>query len=576
MILKMKTRKHMAMFLRSSLMTGVLIPVFIIILGPLYGQNNHNEQVTIVGTYDPSINQSYKINTQPTVQDFSFQNKGFVFEPLNIRQSTKISLQPIIPSAIRADSKTPVFNNYLKAGFGSWISPLLDFYHGNNKKGSHSFNLRIFHFSAFKNIPDYSPSPFSNTLANIGYQTYAGKTVIALGAKYEMNTNRYYGFNPESYTGFNISEDSLKQVFNLAKINLGFKSNNKREGKLEYNINLSSYYYFDRYKSNETDVKLDYNLAKPFDVTRKLNYQKLGIEGTMEYSINNDSTDRFSNLLATVIPYFKAKYGIISFKAGLNFTYLNRDKGHFYFYPILDVNVTFSKDMLTVYAGIDGGVIKNSFLELTTQNPWATSVVPVEWQNNKFNVYGGLRGNIARSFGFNLKAGWLKFKNMPFFVNISDFPWGPPYGPLNKFTAVFDDGSVFTFSGELTYNLKSNLKLWLSGEYNSYSLDSLPQPYHKPLTKIVFGGSYLIAKKVEVKAEALYYGKRFAVNNQPLVPWEITLDSFVDINLGVTYYITKNLSVFLSGNNLLNWNYERYYNYPVQGLQIMGGVGYRF
>ncbi len=535
-----------------------------------FGQGSHNEQVTIVGTYDPSINQAFKINTKPTMPEFKFQTSRFDFQPLSIQQPTKINIQTLKPVVVRVDRKEPVYNNYLKAGFGSWITPMIDFVHGSSKQGNHSLNIRLFHISSYKNIPDYSPSPCSNTLAAIGYDKTSGKTIISLGAKYEMNTNRYYGFNPETYP--NVNTDSLKQMFNLVKGNIGFKSNNKKEGKFEYDVNLSSYYYFDRYKTNETDINLDYNLAKPFDVTRKLDYQKLGIEGTLGYSINKDSTDRFSNILATVIPYFKAKYGIISFKAGLNFTYLNWDKGHFYFYPVLDVNVTLIKESLTLYAGMDGGAVKNSYLKMSTENPWVTSVVPVSWQNNQFNVYGGIRGNIARSFGFNLKAGWLKFKNMPFFVNIGDIR----IEPINKFTVEFDNGSVFTFSGEFTYTLKDNLKLWLSGEYNSYSLDSLLEPWHKPLSKLSFGGSYLIAKKVFIWTELFSYGKRYAVINTPKPPWELTLDGFFDINLGVTYFITKDLSIFLNGNNLLNWNYARYFYYPVQGLEIMGGIGFRF
>ena len=549
----------------------LLFAVMMVISIASFGQEEHNEQVTIVGTYDPSINQAFKINAKPTLPEFNFQTGQFEYRSLNIQQPTIITLKPIKPAAVRVDRRTPVYNNYLKAGFGSRITPMLDFVHGSSKRGSHNLNFRLFHISSYMNIPDYSPSPWSNTLASFGYDKTSGKTIISFGAKYEMNTNRYYGFNPETFP--NINEDDLKQMFNLVRGNIGFKSNNKKADKFEYDINLSSYYYFDKFKTNETDVTLDYDLAKPFRVTRKLDYQHLGIEGVISYSMNRDTVNDLNNILATFIPYFKARYGIISFKVGLNFTYLNWDKGHFYFYPIVDVNVTLIKESLTLYAGVDGQPVKNSFLNMSTENPWISSVVPVTWQNNQFNVYGGFRGNIARSFAFNLKAQWLKFKNMALYVNTSDF-FGA--GPYNKFTVEFDDGSLFTVSGEISYTLKNNLKLWLSGEYNSYSLDTLAQPWHKPLSKLSFGGSYLIAKKVLVWTELFSYGKRYAGINNSVSTQEVVLDGFFDLNLGVTYHITKDLSVFLNGTNLLNWNYERYLNYPVQGIEIMGGVGYRF
>ncbi len=75
----------------------------------------------------------------------------------------------------------------------------------------------------------------------------------------------------------------------------------------------------------------------------------------------------------------------------------------------------------------------------------------------------------------------------------------------------------------------------------------------------------------------MVYGKRYAVDNETLiVPTEITLDGFFDLNFGVSYFISDNFSIWLSGTNLLNSNYERFYNYPVQGFEIMGGIGLRF
>ena len=103
-----------------------------------------------------------------------------------------------------------------------------------------------------------------------------------------------------------------------------------------------------------------------------------------------------------------------------------------------------------------------------------------------------------------------------------------------------------------------------------------PSAFNPLFPRLTFGGSYLIAKKVFVRTELFSYGKRYATMKTSPAGNEILLDGFFDINLSITYYITKDLSVFLNGTNLLNWNYERYLNYPVQGIEIMGGVGYRF
>ena len=132
----------------------LLFAVLLIIPALSFSQDEHNEQVTIVGTYDPSINQAYKINTKPTLPEFNFQTGQFEYRSLNIQQPTKITLKPIKPAAVRVDRRATVYNNYLKAGFGSRITPMVDFVHGSSKKGSHNLNIRLFHISSYKNIPD--------------------------------------------------------------------------------------------------------------------------------------------------------------------------------------------------------------------------------------------------------------------------------------------------------------------------------------------------------------------------------------------------------------------------------------
>jgi len=240
-----------------------------------------------------------------------------------------------------------------------------------------------------------------------------------------------------------------------------------------------------------------------------------------------------------------------------------------------------------LYGGIDGGLIKNSFLSLSDQNPWIVSTVQAgypkkdqfRYQHNQFDISGGIRGNIAQQFGFNLQVRFLFFKDMPFFINTSGTTSYMSSLPLNKFMVIYDDGNLLNFSGEFTYQFGGNVKMWLKGEYNTYSLDSITQPYHKPISLVSLGGSYTIKKKVNIWIEAFLSGKRYALNTDYAFPqlWtDIEMDSYFDINLGMSYNISDTFSVWLSGTNLLNSNYQRYYNYPVQGLEIMGGIGIRF
>jgi len=305
-----------------------------------------------------------------------------------------------------------------------------------------------------------------------------------------------------------------------------------------------------------------------------LNYQYLGLKTKVNYYGNKDSLASTSDLLVQAIPYFKARYGVFSFNIGLNLNYLNTTSGKFKIYPMLDLTINLVPEMITVYGGFGGGLTKNSFLNLSTINPWVSSVIPLEWKNERISMNAGIRGNLARKVNFNLQIDWTSFENEYFFINTGDYAGILLYDPpMNKFTAVYDDGSVFKVSGELGYVYGENLKMWLGGNYQVFSLDSLSKPYHKPLSMIKFGASYLFKKKASIRAEIYSYGKRYALND---FGQEVTMNGFIDINLGSEYSIKDNFSVFLNLTNLLNEHYLRFFNYPVQGFQVVAGIGYKF
>jgi len=54
------------------------------------------------------------------------------------------------------------------------------------------------------------------------------------------------------------------------------------------------------------------------------------------------------------------------------------------------------------------------------------------------------------------------------------------------------------------------------------------------------------------------------------------LKGIFDANIGLEYRYTKKLGFFLNFNNIANYRYYRYNNYPTQRLGFMGGLSYSF
>jgi len=79
-----------------------------------------------------------------------------------------------------------------------------------------------------------------------------------------------------------------------------------------------------------------------------------------------------------------------------------------------------------------------------------------------------------------------------------------------------------------------------------------------------------------------YWGSRQDTTNfegllttESIVP-NVTLDSFLDANVQITYEITNQFGAFIKVNNIANNSYNRWNHYPVQGFQILAGVSYKF
>jgi hypothetical protein len=75
------------------------------------------------------------------------------------------------------------------------------------------------------------------------------------------------------------------------------------------------------------------------------------------------------------------------------------------------------------------------------------------------------------------------------------------------------------------------------------------------------------ARGARIESDALIGTPQFEV---------IKLKTIADLQLKVDYGITERISIFAEGNNLLNATNTRWLNYPVRGIQLIGGASFKF
>ncbi len=566
---------------RQTVTAMLVLFFFTTIPGISFAQNKaadkHNEQVVIVGSVDPSVNQSYKINLMPEAPVMPTVNKEFDFKPINKYFYTPATFKPIKAASVRAGKPGDIYNNLVKAGLGSRLTPYVEFFHTQTHKGKFRFDAHLKHISTFGKIKDYSPAPSSSSLAEASFDKFFRYQTLTLGGGYRYNTNRYY--YPIADAGAIDTTRDYKQAYNLAFFDASFSSHYKSNDKLHHNIGLHSYYYFNKYQTTELSTALDFDFHKSYAVTNILEYQYLGIEGGASYYNNQDSTIKTNDIYINATPYYKASYGIFRFKAGINLAFLKADSvSKFKVYPDVEINVNLFPGYLQLYTGINGGLQKNSYLKLSEENPFVSMIIADRWLNNKVGVFGGLKGNINKQVGFNFKTSWRKFENEFFFINTSPpNTLGSSFMP-NEFIFATDTGSVFTVEAQISYALSDKINLYASYVNNSYSLKTLDKPFGKLLSQLKAGGSYLIAEHYKPWFEVVYVGSRWYLNSLIVTPPITTeqLPGFTDINLGLDYFYNDHFSGFIKATNLLNKHYQYFFEHPNYGLEIMVGISYKF
>jgi hypothetical protein len=93
---------------------------------------------------------------------------------------------------------------------------------------------------------------------------------------------------------------------------------------------------------------------------------------------------------------------------------------------------------------------------------------------------------------------------------------------------------------------------------------------------------YVINEKWYAGVNVFYIGER---KEQQFYPASLslpdpnftnTLEGYFDVNAHLGFKYSERLTAFLRANNITNNNYQKWLNYPVQGLQVVLGVNYKF
>ena len=536
---------------------------------PLLAQN-HEERVTIEGAYRPTIKDFDKIYVMPEAPETAFPPADTSISTLERYINSKAELELLSPLPPRDKSKYDSYNNFLMAGMGSRLSPLFNYEHSSALTRDTRFGLGIGHYSSWTDIEDYAPSDFMNNSFNISLDNNLDSHKLHTSAFYHFDTYRYYGFMPDEYPNLQIDKERIGQQYQQVGLNARLSSNETDLGYLQHEIGVQYAYLFDKYESAEHAVLFDADLGMTFDWFDFAGNQTIGVEVDADFYVNSDSLTTGNDFLVGAMPYLHLSGDFYQLRLGLRVNYQDKQSQSLWLYPVIRGNLYLLDKKLEFYAGADGGIHRNSYQSLVKENPWIGSVVPLRWENTLFAFDAGLRAAVAQSVDLHVGLRYSDRENSPFFIT------DPAAAQANYFTVIYDGMSEFTFLAEAGWMPSEKWKVEAALQFHQYTLDSISSAWQKPAWESDFSVQWMPLDRWSFKAGLQLRSEMEALTYKNGVEISETIEQATDLSLGAEYRFSNTFSAYIQANNLLNQNYMRYYNYPVQGFQLHAGIKIRF
>ena len=515
---------------------------------------------------------------------------------LFFQAETKILLDTIEPATVETTEKLDkLYPFYIKAGIGSMIMPLAEIRFGSDQSRNLHYGANITHLSSFGDIKDrnkvlYAPAQFDRSGAHV-YGRYNERNYqIKADGYYQNNGFHYYGIPADSLT---IDVDSIAQRFQLSK------------GTAEYiwlrgdsaRLNLSLQGAFQNFLTRPLDSTKVFRSKEnnfQFKTHAWYNYKYETFYADLGLRHNNFSRGILDSVVFPGDTGFVRNNTIIDFRPGVWTQALNdrlkvelgvtitgdvqADGTDFYVYPNAEFKYSLFNNIFIPYIGLRGGLKQNTLQGLTSLNPFIRTNIALRNEHNPYDIYGGFKGTLSQQLSFNLGVHFMQIENKAFFITDTTYLYN------NYLTVEYDTLSQTTFEGSVSYQNGEKLKVDILGRYNIFSLYHQAFAWNLPQFQFMARGSYQLNNKFygQLDANVETGRKALVASNTPDVLQAkngqsyVNLGAIVDINLGLEYRYTPRLSVFLQANNLAAQRYNRWYSYPVQPIQIIGGITAKF
>lgn len=535
--------------------------------------------VNVIKPYTPTISDAFKIKETAHLNDsVNTKKKNIKYNIFSIPVASTFTPAKGKAAAVDKEKPLKLYDNYASLGVGSYTTILGEVYLNHAISRTERVGGYFSHHSSQGNIDGIR---FDNNFSETGLSAHYSQKLRDYSWKVEggleLQSFNWYGVPDQSIDLFDVDHSFYAAHFGG---NIDFEDAIINNGSVLYR----------RFGDDQDSGENRFVLSSEFDipisgeaVTTELTFDYIG--GSFDRFYSFDQELNYGNFNIGIAPSYQLKQDDLTVNLGARLVYLNDtevSENKFFIYPNFTASYRLVGELMIAYAGIQGGLIQNSYFDFAQENPFVSPTLFVAPTDQVYNASLGLKGRLSNAVSYNVSGHYLADNNKALFQ--ANPLLGTPetnYQYGNSFGVVYDDVTTFSIAGEINIDVNRNFKLGMKAEYFTYDLEREAEAWNLPDIEASLFLDYQINKHWFAGANVFYVGERkdlFQEESVLGIPNRavMTLDSFFDVNAHIGYRITDQLSAFAKANNIANQDYQRWMNYPVQGIQFLAGATYQF
>lgn len=549
------------------------------------------QEIIIVKSYSPSLNEVFKIKSNPKVPDsLKTSKKNISYKILNVPVISTFKPNKATPLKLKQRKLFLPFNTIFSGAYGNKNQLFLNISNVTEIDRNQRFGVRFYKDGFSDNI--------NNTLlkSNQKYSDF-GLNHNLRSSDYNLNT--YFTFTSNINNYFGLNNKSLDTIF-LRNIDPEIRRNNLkiRTHWNWYNFFLRSFTFqanmaSDNFNTLEQQIalknKFDFDLGAG---KLKGELKIFGFKTNFESSYYEKSILEFTQGLGAIDLFWHSNKSNLNIKIGAGASYIlgvDKISNNLVYYPQIELLYKKPGNVLLPYFKGDGGITLNTYSSLTKKNPYLAPSSNLTPSFSKYNLNVGIRSKLASVLNFDMGFIFDQIENFNFFERL---PFDNDnnlisYRLSNSFQSNYADTNLYGIKTSIRIDLVKDNFIFFETRYNYYETQEKQILWNTPSLEMNWESQVKLRDFIALSITGSLWGIRDSslrpiffeqslVDAQAIPPDKETLPLFFRTSTHISFKITEQFDLFIKARLNSSGIHGRWAYYPEAPLLVLGGLTYKF